>query len=65
MYTTIKKEDAVKYGKLRLCYVGEIHRHEGADDAVDHVEAAGARAVADALRPAQFRVGIIVLGGKG
>lgn len=26
MYTTIKKEDAVKYGKLRLCYVGEINQ---------------------------------------
>ena len=26
MYTTIKKEDAVKYDKLRLCYVGEINQ---------------------------------------
>ena len=26
MYTTIKKEDAVKYDKLKLCYVGEINQ---------------------------------------
>lgn len=26
MYTIIKKEDAVKYDKLKLCYVGEINQ---------------------------------------
>ncbi len=26
MYTTIKKEDAVKYDKLKLCYIDEIER---------------------------------------
>lgn len=26
MYTTIKKEDAVKYDKLKLCYIGEINQ---------------------------------------
>ena len=26
MYTTIKKEDAVKYGKLKLCYIDEINQ---------------------------------------
>ena len=26
MYTTIKKEDAVKYNKLKLCYIGEINQ---------------------------------------
>lgn len=26
MYTTIKKEDATKYDKLKLCYIGEINQ---------------------------------------
>lgn len=26
MYTTIKKEDAVKYNKLKLCYIDEINK---------------------------------------
>ena len=26
MFTTIKKEDAVKYDKLKLCYIGKINR---------------------------------------
>ena len=26
MYTTIKKEDAAKYNKLKLCYIDEIER---------------------------------------
>ena len=26
MYTTIKKEDAAKYDKLKLCYIGEINQ---------------------------------------